>query len=590
MRRQQDEDGAARVVRDQIHRALNDFSRIEGTSVHGDEVMRFLDQVRDLVEDNARRKYASGQRANAFENLRGKYGLSVADAEGFARLLTIVDDRTWKAVGREMLFILSENGHIQATLYLLNVALAEHRRRGTLQKATMLPVRQRLTQLANEGSDYRAMILEGKIVYTLGNVDRAISLWTKAMDEAIAQSDELRRSGGWAERVAENQAKGIDGLDAPWVELAGAYLSMKDVKNAEKVNAIGCDQDDVHSHYLAALIIKQKYPPDYITSGWLYHMTKAAATCHVKAAHELGIYYGTSTWKYIDEEPPDRVKPTPFDSYPAPGMSFAERLRIATGLTPIRPVAGPETMFHTATFPATAEGRMLLALEWLTVGTQMSYAPSYLAAAEFYLQKNLHPEDTAPKTALQLADSRYKYASEADYLAVRPIIKEDDSHSEDKPDKPEKPKSDEQHELLNPYYDPERAKDNIRQLLYAIQAAEVSHRIQKHLTTLRKSGKTRSDELEPDNHLRESDIAHHFTEHIGKWFRFTEIREMYTDDDNNICFDDAQRDRNLAEIAMDICDEQKWDIYGFEGALMYKHGLSPRRVLPAVGRGDVPRK
>ncbi|KAK3094283.1 hypothetical protein LTR53_019463, partial [Teratosphaeriaceae sp. CCFEE 6253] len=97
---------------------------------------------------------------------------------------------------------------------------------------------------------------------------------------------------------------------------------------AKEAMEVGCRMDDPTSHYHAAELFKEHNEDGSAryTSVWLYHMTKAAATGHPKAAHALAVFYSETVWKYIEDEPPDYLKPTPFDSYPGPseisGMPF----------------------------------------------------------------------------------------------------------------------------------------------------------------------------------------------------------------------------------------------------------------------------
>jgi hypothetical protein len=86
----------------------------------------------------------------------------------------------------------------------------------------------------------------------------------------------------------------------------------------EKAIQIGVEQDDPTAFYYAATYYKKRNEDGShkATSEWLYYMTKAAASLVPKAMYELGVYYAESGWKYIEDEPPEHLKPTPFDTYP----------------------------------------------------------------------------------------------------------------------------------------------------------------------------------------------------------------------------------------------------------------------------------
>ncbi|MGG6498956.1 UNVERIFIED_CONTAM: hypothetical protein NY603_39110, partial [Bacteroidetes bacterium 56_B9] len=79
------------------------------------------------------------------------------------------------------------------------------------------------------------------------------------------------------------------------------------------------------------------------------YVTKAAASNHPIAAYELGKFYAESGWKYLEDEPPNHVKPTPFDSFPSPTEnSMLQNVLLFFGLAKQPEIKPEESLFHNA--------------------------------------------------------------------------------------------------------------------------------------------------------------------------------------------------------------------------------------------------
>ncbi|KAK4546668.1 hypothetical protein LTR36_001886 [Oleoguttula mirabilis] len=513
-----------------------------------------------------------------FKGLVKEYELGARDlwALAFMLLRWVEEDR---ALGKKLLFTLSAAGHEEATMRILNHALLGNKTQPNLLRSSeVLYARGHLREIARKGENYRAMVLEGKIAYELGDDDYAIQMWEQAMDASVAVSEEeasLKAQG--TTKTTELRAlhrrteRDLSELSSPWIELTmihyeryarhwqrnGFALALAEREKARKANEIGCGQDDPTSHYHAAEFFKDYNNDGSVkhTSSWLYHMTKAAATSHVKAAHGLAEFYASSGWKYIEDEPPDHVKPTPFDSYPAPSSTTGSESnnlsswRSLLGLDVSAPVQldPKESMFNTAAFPSTPIARWKLAIRWLEPAIAYMYAPSYLLTAKMLLEKDLWGQAHAPGAALKLSPDRYTFASKEDYEANRPI---------ERPAEPVRP------DEPNPAYSPSEAQDWLRNIFYAAEACKRRQEYLRHAQAVIRKEHITSGEAE--------DFADHLPEdvsvHVRKWLQFPYVREMWEGDIDG-----------LLKEAKEICEREGWDMYNEVGGLMYRHGLGQQR-------------
>ena len=389
------------------------------------QVNEFIESFAVLSKDV--RSRIGAETCATFRKLVDAAGMSEQDLMFLAIMLLqnngVEDDKYW---GRKLLDISAAAGYTEASIRLVNGALVQARSvPGVLRQASVSTERGRLQKIAREGTHSRAMVLEGKVAYHLGDFDTAIKWWWQAMEKAVAKSelDAARRVAGIRPTV-EISAADRDDLLSPWIELIQAHYDrsikgMDEWHLFEKALKIGIQQDDPTAFYYAATYYMERdetgqHVP---TSKWLHYMTKAAASGVPKAACDLAAFYHESGWKYIEDEPPDHVKPTPFDSYPPTETTIKSTWkRVRQFLWPIEADKGKEeeNIFHTAAWPPTPSQRHELALMWLNSAIIRTYAPALLQAAKIHLEETLWAGAKAPEEALNLSPKRYLYASEAE--------------------------------------------------------------------------------------------------------------------------------------------------------------------------------
>ena len=544
------------------HEWLKILKEDEYIEADPDTVIDFLNAFIELA--NERRISRTGESVDlgAFQQLMQDDGISENDCVRLCTMLlqTKTEEESPK-LGKMMLFSLSLSGSEIATLKIMSRAELDSKLRpGLLQSSELIKPRKHLRAMARSGHSSRAMVLEGKLAYQLGEYEHAIGMFTQAVEAAVAASEEEKertRTKGKTPGIIDVD-KDLLSLDAPWLDLASAAVTPEYQDRALWAIEIGCQQDDPTSHYQAARIGKLIDAGTHLaTSSWLYHMTKAAGAGHVKAAHELGIFYGSSLWPYINDEPPDRMKPTPFDTYPSASGLYGtvtwywSRVSIAMGISSPPTHEERENLFHTAAYPSTSRDRLKMAVQWLYVSRGYGYAPSNLVLATLLLKKTLAPDAAAPREALELSDKRYKYASNADFLSGRKTTR----------DETQVPDTG----VENPKYLPEQAKLNIREIFYAALARDLRR---DHVKKYRMNTGNRNE----DTFFQEKDMSEKTPDYVRKWFRFPDVREMFMNEGKWILWDDAQ-DVDLEREAKRICEEQEWDIYAHDGSLLYRHGL-----------------
>ncbi|KAI7306564.1 hypothetical protein KC315_g14186 [Hortaea werneckii] len=491
---------------------------------------------------------------------------------------------------------MSACGDPTATMRILNQVLSSPRTGPEmLRSSEIVDARGHLRDMAREGKDYRAMVLEGKVSYELGDDESAIDMWTRAMEPAAEAAQlEVRRKeqrrAGKPPPPAHNEEQALADLDSPWIELTSIHYeryskfwaknsiaaALAELEKAKWACGVGCAQDDPTSHYQAAEFFKDYNAEGEVshTSKWLYHTTKAAASGHVRACHTLADFYSSSGWKYIEDEPPDHVKPTPFDSYPAPPGSRSASSDDGNssggwlswlGLSSSKPKLSPsEQMFQTAAYPSTPHDRFKMAMLWLEVAVEYTYAPSYLLAAKMYLEKELWGQAHALASALELKDERYTYASKEDFEAGRPIVSPNEDGSSDG----ENPKPEVRPDEPNPGYNPEQAKIYIREVLYAVEAIKFYQSRLTYARNLARRGQFGVDDAGDvvDDYVQNDNKS--LPPHLRKFLKYPAIREMWEGDV-----------KAMEREAKDICEREGWDLYDEQGGLVYRHGM----VRPTKG-------
>ncbi|RMZ25517.1 hypothetical protein D0859_10429 [Hortaea werneckii] len=553
-------------------------------SCRPEDGVEFLNAFSELANVNWRKNVVD---KDAFRALVARYQLSPDDLTWMSLPLLRAGSTDDKALGKKLVYTMSACGDPGATMRILNQVLSSPRTGPEmLRSSEIVDARGHLREMAREGEDYRAMVLEGKVSYELGDDESAIDLWTRAIEPAVeaAQSEVQRKEqqrAGTEPPAAHHEEVILADLDSPWIELTAIHYeryskfwaknsiaaALAELEKAKWACGVGCAQDDPTSHYQAAELFKDYNAEGEFshTSKWLYHITKAAASGHVRACHALADFYSSSGWKYIEDEPPDHVKPTPFDFYPAPPATHSENGNTFggwlswLGLSSSKPKLSPsEQMFQTAAYPSTPHDRFKMAMLWLEVAVEYTYAPSYLLAAKMYLEKDLWGQAHAPASALELKDERYTYASKEDFEAGRPTASTDEDGSSDV----ENPKSEVRPDEPNPGYNPEQAKIYIREVLYAVEAIKFYHGRLTYARDLARRGQFGVDDAGDvvDGYVQTD--TKQIPPHIKKFLRYPAIREMWEGDA-----------KAMEREAKDICEREGWDLYDEQGGLVYRHGM-----------------
>lgn len=526
----------------------------KGISVPPDVALEFLGDFDSLLQQAKGRPTADPDK---FLQLVDEHGVTLQDCWAMSRLLLALrahwQDRA--ILGKRLLLTCSRVGYEEATISVMGHAVLQHiQRPGALRASEIKHSSEHLDRIAASGHNYRAKVLKGRVAEVLGDEITAIRMWTSAMAsavEAAARTETDKRSG----IKPEVQGDRFE-LTTPWIDLFHIHRRRGEARQANWALEIGCQQDDPDAHYLYADYSCLRYhdyqqtQPMY-TSDWLYHMIKAATTGHNKAAFQLGEFYAQSSWKYIEDEPPDEVKPTPFDTYPASTIkrgTWLDTFQAFVGTKQLEPTKRDD-IFHIAAFPHDAVARFRIALDWANVAIHHGYAPASLLRAKIhYLETIDSPKSsprTAPKDALELKDSRYTYASKQDYEAG--IKKNPEAESEE----------DEMIKIPNPFYSLPLSKVYLREIFYAHQAHGLIAGAKKQYVKKRRLGLVEA--VANDDEIIEEDKFADKPYHIRKWFRHQEVREQYED---NI--------EDLYREAKDTCDYFEWDLYDDDGGLVYR--------------------
>lgn len=501
---------------------------------------------------------------DGFKELLASTKASEQDLMYLAQLLVqnrlVEDDRYW---GRKLLDMLSAAGYIEATIRIVSNAVVQAKTRpGLLRNAGVAVERGRLQKVAREGTYSRAMVLEGKAAYALGDVDTALKWWWQAVEGAVNKSKEVaaRRAAGKQPRPSDFAENDRSDLSSPWIELIEAHFERSlhgknEWDKCERAIQIGVGQDDPQAFYYAATYYKQRYPDGshMPTGDWLYYMTKAAASGVPKAAYELGVFYAESGWKYIEDEPPEHVKPTPFDRYPGKGESESTWGRIREFFWPSQKaeVSEKDSIFHLAAWPGTPKQRFTLAMRWLDIARGYFYAPAYLYMAKLLMQETLWAGAQAPAEALELSPARYLYTSKED---------EADAHFTGE---------------VRSYELPEDAEDPPNWALnYKLAQAELLEVFIAREWVLRREDDLKyfmkgnpNIETHDDLNIKYSDDQWWLT----KW-----------SENEDVFYSWEKESLAMYQEAAAICDQMNWSIYTQpEGQLWYKPGTGGvRKIVP----------
>ena len=266
--------------------------RLEFISIDTNTATDFLNAFAQLCEQSRNlRPGTIPVNREKFEKLITELEISENDATFLARALLVSRKDEHRAYGKKLLYALSHIGREVATLYVMKQMVYEGKQnQAKLNVQEIQSIRKHLKEIAEKGENFRAMVLQGKLESLLGNQNAAIQWWTDAMASAVAHAEQFKETGVDTERrdLQATMRQDFGELSAPWVELALAHIARKEWAKAKWVISIGCDMDDPTSHYHAASFERRTDPETGMLiakSGWLYHMTKAAASGHAKAAH-----------------------------------------------------------------------------------------------------------------------------------------------------------------------------------------------------------------------------------------------------------------------------------------------------------------
>ncbi|KAF2862417.1 hypothetical protein K470DRAFT_280961 [Piedraia hortae CBS 480.64] len=455
----------------------------------------------------------------------------------------------YRLIGRQLLYTLSNAGYVEATMHILHNALVATRTQpNVLHTPDLLRARQHLRSVAGTATHPRAMVLDGKIAHRLGDHSAAIKRWTDAA-KLIVHNPALR---------PRDNAE----LSSPWIELTllhyERYLASRreaDAALAREACQLGCRADDPTSYFHMAYLFPE-YNSDgtqRITASWVYNLTKAAASGHVKAAYLLGKWYAESGWPYVEDEPPPGAKPSPFDTYPATDTGRGEGDGSHQDMNSKGGRAGKEeyTIFRSAIFPSTPQGRWTVGMKWLDVPVRYTYAPAHLLAAKMLLAKTLWGEAYAPEEAIRLAPGRYRFASEGDSLEGR--ARERTQPREDVP---------------NPGYDEDKAKKHLTQLAFAIKA----HKLRSQLVRFHEKRGLVPEECVSEVLVLGDGKLGPVGEEVGlsaippwirKWWRFEDVREMWEGEVGE-----------LEREAIALLEEYGWEVRDGDGGLVFRPGIS----------------
>ena len=471
-------------------------------------------------------------------------------------LLHRAGEDDYKFLGNALFRSASNAGNELATVVVMdNIYNTVKHTPGRLKERDVIDVLKALNEIASRGKNTGAAVLAGKIAHIQGDDKTAITLWKGAMDAAVAASEAARKANASGTSVDFGGA-GFTDLSAPWIELSSVYYNRRDFANLQWAIDVGCEQDDPNSHFLAAQLQKDS---STVKSGWFHHITKAATSGHVRAMHELALWYAEFGWPFLEDEPPDDIKPTPFDRFPremsrdtSPKQSSWQRLQTTLGFSPPAEVDPLAQAFQSAAYPSTPLSRLGMALEWMKVAMAFNYAPSYLATAGLLLMKTIDSSTGTPKEALELSHKRYTYASRADYYSNRKL--------------PHLARNKEI-KISNPYYNPDEAKRLTREVFYAKFALETHlHQVRNFHNWSRQTGN--KDALQD---IFEDDFAGDMGSNLRKWFRHPEVRELFMDERTGRLIDKERNDMDLVSEAKALCDDEHWDIYAEDGSLLYRH-------------------
>jgi tetratricopeptide (TPR) repeat protein len=274
-------------------------------------------------------------------------------------------------IGRRLVNLCAEFGHTEATIQVVASALRQAATKPDVWRSRNVAIAlDRLREVAKMGN-VRALVMEANVARHLGRVDQAIKQYQKAID--LILEDDGKQPGDKYSRIQ-------DELSSPWIELAYLHHTQGQMVAAMKAYLAGQEKDDPMAFFNLARL--DLYMAGEHSHDWLYNMTKAAASGHYIAAHELGDYYANSA-----------ANPS------KPEQSFMEKLvGFFKFLSKPNINLNPKTnIHHHDAFANTPQLRIRLAHEWFLTARRNHYLFANLSLAQLYLQKLTYPEGTLKK-------------------------------------------------------------------------------------------------------------------------------------------------------------------------------------------------
>jgi hypothetical protein len=273
--------------------------------------------------------------------------------------------------GRRLVNLCAEAGHAEATIQVVASALRQAASKPEVMGSrNVLIALDRLREVAKTGN-VRALVMEANVSRHLGQVGRAIRQYQSAVDLMIEHGED---------QTGDKYSQIKDELSSPWIELAYLHHTQGQMVAAMKAYLAGQEKDDPMAFFNLARL-------DYHMAGgyshdWLYNMTKAAASGHYSAAHELGEYYANSA-----------------ANIPKPKQSIMKKLSgFVDFLSKPNVNLNPKTnIHHHDAFANTPKLRIKLAHHWFLIARENHYLFANISLAQLYLQKFIYPKDTLHK-------------------------------------------------------------------------------------------------------------------------------------------------------------------------------------------------
>lgn len=333
-------------------------------------------QARFLLSWRVNTKSNNGDAAAEFKTtiklMKDIHHMSLDDVYDLTFILRNKGGAGCARTGRDLVTLCSESGHAEATIQVVASCLRQDATKpGVLRTRTAMLALERLRNISKAGN-VRAIVMEANVARHNGLVEQATALYNRALKIIMDPNPSTTQ-----DKYSELE----DELSSPWIELAYLHVTRGENVKAMKAYMCGLEKDDPMAYFNLARLDFHMAGNQH-THDWLYNMTKAAASGHYKAAHELGEYYANSP-----AEPPQ------------PPKSFMEKLHGFAHyfISPNINLDPKTNIHHHDAFGKTPEMRIDLACQWLKLASLNHYLPANITLAQLYLQKFIYPKGTLLK-------------------------------------------------------------------------------------------------------------------------------------------------------------------------------------------------